>query len=132
MPGQVARIAFRFFAQRKNHPRQLVLPQGKQEITLILPQIAPALQQVPPRFGGSRSGGVRIGFRILHSALHTRCGPLHPREMAGGDEGRAELIGPVNEPAKFQVLIAHHAGIGRASGLVFIGKVLDDVLLKIR
>jgi hypothetical protein len=52
--------------------------------------------------------------------------------MPGGDEIRAQLVRPVNEPAKLQVLIAHYAGIRRAPGLVFIGKVLNDVLLKIR
>ena len=52
--------------------------------------------------------------------------------MAGGDEIRAELIRAVNEPAEFQILIAHHAGIRRATGLVFVGEVLDDVLLEFR
>jgi len=46
--------------------------------------------------------------------------------MAGGNKIRAQLVGPVNEPAKLQVLIAHHTGIGRASGLVFIGASDDD------
>ena len=52
--------------------------------------------------------------------------------MAGGDEVRAQLIGAVDEPAKFQVLVAHHARIGRAAGLVFVGEILDDVLLEFR
>src|SRR5271170_2319784 len=52
--------------------------------------------------------------------------------MAGGDELRAELVRAVNEPAKLQILIAHHAGIRRAAGLVFVGEVLDDVLLEFR
>ena len=52
--------------------------------------------------------------------------------MSRRDKIRAELVRAVNEPAKFQILIAHHARVRRASGLVFIGKILDDVLLKIR
>ena len=52
--------------------------------------------------------------------------------MAGGDVFRAQLVGAVDQPAELQVFIAHHAGIGRASGLVFIGEILDDVLLEIR
>jgi hypothetical protein len=52
--------------------------------------------------------------------------------MAGGDVIRAELVGPVDEPAELEVLVAHHAGIRRAAGLVFVGEILDDVLLKFR
>ena len=57
---------------------------------------------------------------------------FNPREMAGGDVVRAELAGAINKPAKFQVLIAHHARIRRAAGLVFVGEVINDVLLKFR
>src|SRR5438309_1584785 len=35
-----------------------------------------------------------------------------------------------NQPSEFQVLIAHNTGVGRASGFVLIGKVLDHMLLK--
>ena len=52
--------------------------------------------------------------------------------MAGGDELRAELVGAINQPAKLQILIAHHARVRRAAGLVFVGKVTDDVLLEFR
>ena len=52
--------------------------------------------------------------------------------MSGRDEIRTELIGTVNEPAELQILIAHHARIGRAAGLVFVREVLDDVLLEFR
>ncbi len=52
--------------------------------------------------------------------------------MSGGDEIRAELVRAVNEPAELQILIAHHARIRRAAGFVFVGEVLDDVLLEFR
>ena len=52
--------------------------------------------------------------------------------MSRGDEIRAELVRAVNEPAELQILIAHHARIRRAAGLVFVGEVLDDVLLEFR
>ena len=52
--------------------------------------------------------------------------------MAGGDEVRTKLVCAVNEPTELQVLVAHHARIRRATGPVFVGKVLDDVLLEIR
>ena len=52
--------------------------------------------------------------------------------MSGGDELRAKLVRAVNQPAKLQILIAHHARIRRAAGLVFVGEVLDDVLLEFR
>ena len=38
----------------------------------------------------------------------------------------------LDEAAELEVLVAHHAGIGRAAGLVFIGEVLDDLALKLR
>ena len=50
--------------------------------------------------------------------------------MSGGNIMRAELVRPVNQPAELQILIAHHARIRRAAGLVFIGEILDDLLLK--
>jgi len=88
----------------------LVLPQGKQKIALVLLQIPSALEQIARTFGVF----------------------LDSREMAGGDVIRAELTGAVNQPAKLEILIAHHARIRRAAGLVFVGKVADDVLLEFR
>ena len=58
--------------------------------------------------------------------------PLHARKMAGGNKLRAELVRAVNEPAELQILVAHHARVRCATGLVFIGEVLDDVLLEFR
>ena len=52
--------------------------------------------------------------------------------MAGGDVLRPQLIRPVNQPAKLEILIAHHTRVRRAPGLVFVRKVVDDVLLKFR
>ena len=51
--------------------------------------------------------------------------------MASGNFIRAELISALDEPAEFQMLVAHHAGIGRATGFIFVGKILNHVLLKI-
>jgi undecaprenyl diphosphate synthase len=50
--------------------------------------------------------------------------------MAGGDALAAQLPGAVEQRAELQFLVAHHARIGRAPGLVFLGKVGDDLLLK--
>ena len=52
--------------------------------------------------------------------------------MSRRDKIRAKLVRAVNQPAELQILIAQHAGIGRATGLVFVGEVLDDVLLEFR
>src|SRR5450432_4180711 len=57
---------------------------------------------------------------------------LDSRKMSRRDEIRAELVRTVNEPAKLQILVAHHARVWRAPGLVFVGEVLDDVLLEFR
>ena len=45
MPRHFARVALGLFAERKNRARELVLPQREQEITLVLPRIASALEQ---------------------------------------------------------------------------------------
>ena len=52
--------------------------------------------------------------------------------MAGGDVLRAELAGPIEEAAKFEVLVAHHAWIGRSASLVFGGEILNDPVLEFR
>ena len=57
--------------------------------------------------------------------------PFYAREVAGGDELRAELVGAINQPSKLQILIAQHTRVRRPAGLVFVGKVTDDVLLKL-
>jgi len=57
---------------------------------------------------------------------------FNSREMPGRNKIRAELPGAVNEPAELEILIAHHARIRRAASLVFVGEVLDDVLLEFR
>ena len=110
MPRHFARIALGFPAKRKQRACELILPERKKEITLVLPRIMPALEQ-PAR-----------AVRAF----------LHPREMSGGDEICAELVRTVDQPAELQILVAHHARIRRAPGLIFIGKVLDDEFLKIR
>jgi hypothetical protein len=52
--------------------------------------------------------------------------------MSRRDKIRAKLIRAVNQSAELQVLIAHHARIRRATGLVFVREILDDVLLEFR
>src|SRR5665213_2033507 len=46
MPRHFARVALGLFAEWKNRARKLILPQREKKITLILPQIASALQQI--------------------------------------------------------------------------------------
>src|ERR1041384_1861031 len=60
----LARIALRQLAQREERARQLLLPQRKQKIALVLTRILALLQQMPSRGG------------IL----------LDARKMAGGNE----------------------------------------------
>jgi len=52
--------------------------------------------------------------------------------MAGGNVLRPQLVRAVNQPAELEILIAHHTRVRRAPGLVFVRKVIDDVLLKFR
>src|SRR5207247_5222642 len=92
---------------------QLVLPEREEEIALVFARVASALEQRASRRGGTGAW-------------------LQAREMAGGDVLRAKLVGAVNEAAELEILVAHHAGIGRAARLVFVGKVLNDLGLKFK
>ena len=108
IPRHSAGVALGLFTERKNRARELILSEREQEITLILPRIASAFKQMT---------------RTIRTFFDTR-------KMSCCDELRAKLIRAVNEPSEFQILIAHHARIRRAAGLVFIGEVTDDVLLE--
>ena len=132
MPRHFARVALGLFAERKNRPRQLVLPQREKEITLVLLQIASALEQITPGAPTSVGADSLSASATAAGCRRSPLRPFHSRKMSRGNEIRAELVRAVNEPAEFQILIAHHARIRRAAGLVFVGKVLDDVLLEFR
>jgi len=45
---------------------------------------------------------------------------------------RAQLIRAVNQPTEFQILVAHHARVRRATGFVFVREILNDLGLKLR
>src|SRR5690606_4297462 len=94
--------------QWPDHARELILLKRKEKITLILTQVAAALHQ--------NSARSFIEF----------CS----REMAGRDFLRAELAGLPDEIAELQMLVAHHAGVGCATGLVLGREVIDNHLLK--
>jgi hypothetical protein len=51
--------------------------------------------------------------------------------MPGGNIGAAECLRFVPEIAELQFLVAHHAGVRRAPGLVFAGKIIDDEALEL-
>ncbi len=85
------------------------MAKGKEKIGLVLALITAAFQQI--------STGVFILF--------------HTREVAGGNLVGPELVGTLNESAKLEVLVAHHAGVGCATGFVFVGEILDDVFLEV-
>src|SRR5271170_3824136 len=70
VPRHFARVALGLVAQRKNRTRKLVLPKREKKITLILPQIASALEQMT---------------RIVGAFFHA-C------KMAGRNEIRTKLV----------------------------------------
>jgi hypothetical protein len=129
MPRDFARVALGLFAEWEHGARELVLPQRKKKVALILLQIAPALEEMAPREFG-RDALLRVLADRQVSPTSRVRGKFNPREMAGGDELRAELVRAINQPAKLQILIAQHAGIRRAAGFVFVGEVTNDVLLE--
>jgi len=51
--------------------------------------------------------------------------------MAGGDVLGAQLASAADQAAELQPLVAHHARIGRAPDLVFLGEVTDDLCLEL-
>ena len=59
------------------------------------------------------------------------CATLDDGVVAGGDEGGAEAACLAPEVAEFKFLVAHHAGVGGAPGLVLGGEVVDDLRLEI-
>src|SRR5207253_2956700 len=72
MPRDFAGVALGAVAEREHRPRQLVLAEREKKITLVLTQVAAALEQ--------------------DAAV---VAPLEPRELAGGDELRAQLFGAI-------------------------------------
>ena len=68
MPRHFARVALGLFAERKNRARQLVLPQRKQEIALVLLQIASALEEITA-LDGERDVPLRASGWPAWSAL---------------------------------------------------------------
>src|SRR4051794_1010366 len=51
--------------------------------------------------------------------------------MAGRNVFRSELISAIDQPAKLEILIAHHARIGCAAGLVLVSEILNDLGLEL-
>src|SRR5438552_3110889 len=109
MARHLASVALGLFAERKQSAGQLLLPQRKKKIALVLALIESALEQGP-------------------AAIRAR---LQPGEMTGGDVLGAKLVGALDEPAEFKVLIAHDARVRCATCLVFVGEVMDDLTLKL-
>jgi hypothetical protein len=106
LAGGFARVALGLVAHREQRAGQLILPERKQKVALVLARIASAFEQRPT---------VDV---------------FHPRIMAGGDVLRAELVRALEQRAELQMFVAQDARIGRASGPVFGGETADDLLLK--
>lgn len=105
---EVAGVGFGHFTEREKSTSELLLAQGEEEVTLILARVASFAEQ-----------------RAARSRTFNAC------EVARCDEICSELIRARDEGAELEFLIAHHARIGSASGFVFIGEVLDDLLLEL-
>ena len=88
--------------------KELLLAQGEEEIALVLARVA--------------------AFAEDGAAV---CVTLDDGVVAGGDEGCAEAACLAPEVAEFEFLVAHHARVGRAPGLVLGGEVIDDLRLEI-
>jgi hypothetical protein len=51
--------------------------------------------------------------------------------VASGDILRPELVCPLDEPPELEVLVTQHTRVRCPAGLVFVGEVLDDLVLKL-
>ena len=94
------------FTQRKHHMRQLLLPERKQKVSLILAGIPPAQHH-----------RAAVSF-------------FQPRIMAGGHVACAQFFCAVDQVAKLEFLVAHHARIRRAPGPVLRSEVINHITLK--
>ncbi len=103
-PGHFAEIAFVGFADGEDDFREQFPADSKQHVGLVLRQILAADQ----------------------SGLVFACDRNQPRIMSGGDSLGPDLASEVPELAELEPVVAHHAGVGRAAGEVFIGEVIFD------
>ena len=100
---------FGFFhsSQRREGVLELILTKAEKEIRLVLAGVAPFAED-----------GVVLVM-------------VNDRVVSGGDEVRSERAGFCAEVAEFEVFVAHHTGVRRASLFVFAGKVIDDDFFEI-
>ena len=106
-PGNLACLALLQVAQRKHHMCELLLPKREQEVRLI--------------------------FSCIPTPQHhcSAVALLKPRVVAGGHVLRAKLPGAVDQVAKLEFLVAHHARVWRPTCLVLRRKIVDDIPLKL-
>src|SRR6185436_16230267 len=67
----------------------------------------------------------------LEQSAHAVRALFKTRKMSGRDVLCAELIGSIDQPAKFQILITHHARIGRPTSFVFLGEVMNHLFFEL-
>src|SRR5438093_11423517 len=94
-------------AERCERATKLRLAQAEQKIRLILARIDP--------FAKNRAIGVMFNNSVV----------------AGRDVIAAERFGLTPKIAKFEFLVAHHARIRRAAGLILAREIINDRALEL-
>ena len=109
--GKRAHRGLAHAADRQQHPRQPLARRAEEHVALVLVQV-----HAPPQ--REAAGIVR----------------LHARVVAACHELRVDLLGVVVQLAELQPVVAAHARVRRAAGVVFAHEVIDDppeVLLEV-
>ena len=102
-PSQFADGRLGLIAHRKQDAVQQIRVDAKQHVALVLP-------------------GVQTAQQLWFLIVVVR----QPGIVAGGDIVCSHRFREVPEMAELQPVVAHHAGIGRATGQVFVRKVVLD------
>ena len=101
-PGQRAHLLLLIFAQRQQHPLDLIAPQAAEHVALVVGGHALEEHAVP-------GAGV----------------------MACGHEGRAQTIGAVDEAFELHRGVAQDAGVGRFAAEIGLGERPAHLLLQL-
>ena len=101
--GVVTGDRLRLVPQRKDGPRQLLLPQHVQHVGLVLGPVG-APQEVPA------TRRIQLGSHVV----------------PGGNEVHPQLVGALQESPELDVGVAPGAGIGGPAGLVFSEEICED------
>ena len=102
-------------AEREEGPGQALAAGDRQDVGLILGRVGRTAQRQAGGLAGAAGGGAAGQAGVV----------------AGGDGVKAEGEAALQEGVELDPLVAAHAGVGGATGAVFVEEVGDDALLEL-